>query len=122
MLSKIKIKMTNGIGNNLYFITKNFFYFVIWIWSVILSKSNYASLTIVKRGPEDVGKAFEYIFKNWIPKSIYIPTGAPGFIYYDDSFFSIFNKNGYEGNLKATVYVPIKPFIIKRIFKFFRFI
>ena len=86
--------------------------------SVILPKSNYATLTIVKRGPEDVGKAFGYIFKTWIPKSIYIPTGTPGFIYYDDQFFSIFNKKGYEGNPLATVYVPIKPLLIKRILKF----
>ena len=86
--------------------------------SVILPKSNYATLTIVKKGPEDVGKAFGYIFKTWIPKSIYIPTGAPGFIYYDDQFFSIFNKKGYEGNPLATVYVPIKPLLIKRILKF----
>ncbi len=90
--------------------------------SVLLSKSDYASLTIVKKGPEDVGKAFEHILKNWIPKSIYIPTGAPGFIYYDDRFFSIFNKNGYEGNPQATVYVPIKPFLTKRILKFLRII
>ncbi|MBE9511081.1 MAG: effector binding domain-containing protein [Bacteroidetes bacterium] len=87
--------------------------------SVILPKSNYASLTIVKRGPEDVGKAFGHIYEKWIPKSIYIPTGAPGFIYYDNRFFSVFNKEGYKGNPIATVNVPIKPFFIKRILKLF---
>jgi len=76
--------------------------------SEVLSKSIYVSLKIVKRGPEDVGKAIENIFNKWIPKSIYIPTGAPSFIYYDDEFFSVFNEKGYEGNPLATVFVPVK--------------
>jgi len=88
--------------------------------STILSKSKYATLTIVKRGPEDVGKAFGHIIKKWIPKSIYIPTGEPMFIYYDNRFFSIFNEKGYDGNPLATVYVPIKPLFIKRILKLLR--
>jgi len=76
--------------------------------SMVLSESMYASLKIVKRGPEDVGKAFETILSNWIPKSNYIPTGTPGFIYYDDEFFSVFNEKGYDGNPLATVFVPVK--------------
>jgi len=76
--------------------------------STILSESMYVSLKIVKRGPEDVGKAFETIINNWIPKSNYNPTGAPLFIYYDDEFFSVFNEKGYEGNPLATVFVPVK--------------
>lgn len=87
-----------------------------------LSASKYATLKIVKRGPEDVGKAFEFIFKKWIPKSVYIPTGAPAFIYYDQDFFSVFNEKGYQGNPLATVYVPVKPLVIKQILKFLRII
>jgi predicted transcriptional regulator YdeE len=88
--------------------------------STVLPKSKYATLTIVKRGPEDVGRAFGQIFEKWIPKSIYIPTGKPSFIYYDERFFSVFNEKGYDGNPLATVYVPIKPLFIKRILKFLR--
>jgi|GEM_PF-2087610 len=87
---------------------------------VLLPASQYASLNIVKRGPEDVGQAFEAIYKKWIPKSIYIPTGSPGFIYYDENFFSVFNEKGYAGNPRATVFVPVKPLFIKRILKFLK--
>ncbi len=85
-----------------------------------LPASKYATLKIVKRGPEDVGKAFEYIYKKWIQKSAYIPTGAPAFIYYDQDFFSVFNEKGYQGNPQATVYVPVKLLAIKQILKFFK--
>lgn len=87
---------------------------------VTLKSSKYVSAKIVKRGPEDVGKAFEYIYKSWMPKSIYIPTGAPAFIYYDSEFFSVFNSRDYAGNPMATVYVPIKPLLIKKILRFFK--
>jgi AraC family transcriptional regulator len=87
-----------------------------------LPASKYATLKIVKRGPEDVGKAFEHIYKKWIPKSVYIPTGAPAFIYYDQDFFSVFNEKGYQGNPQATVYVPVKALAIKQILKFLRII
>lgn len=90
--------------------------------SVTFKPSKYASVKIVKRGPEDVGNAFQYIYKSWMPKSIYIPTGAPGFIYYDSDFFSVFNKQGYSGNPMATVYVPIKPLLLKQFLKFFKII
>jgi predicted transcriptional regulator YdeE len=89
---------------------------------VTLPASKYATLKIVKRGPEDVGKAFEHIFKKWIPKSVYIPTGAPAFIYYDQDFFSVFNEKGYSGNPQATVYVPVKLLAIKQILKFLKII
>lgn len=77
--------------------------------SITLPKSEYAILTIVKRGPEDVAKAIKYIYEEWLPESDYVSTGAPGFIYYDDRFFSVFNKHGYGGNPVADIYVPIKP-------------
>lgn len=86
--------------------------------SLTLPVSKYVAIKIIKRGPEDVGKAFGYIFKEWIPNSVYIPTGEPAYIYYDDEFFSIYNEKGYEGNPLATVYVPIKPLFIKRFIGF----
>jgi AraC family transcriptional regulator len=87
---------------------------------LVLPSSKYASVKIIKRGPEDVGSAFGHIFKEFIPNSIYIPTGEPAFIYYDEEFFSIFNAKGYAGNPMATVYVPIKPLFIKSALKFLR--
>ncbi len=87
---------------------------------LLLRPSKYVSVKIVKRGPEDVGKAFGYIFEQWIPKSIYIPTGEPAFVYYDDEFFSVFNTYGYAGNPMATVYIPIKALFIKKLLNFLR--
>jgi AraC family transcriptional regulator len=78
-----------------------------------LPASIYVTLKTVKRGPEDVGKAFGYLYKEWIPNSVYIPTGKPAYIYYDEEFFNIFNEKGYEGNPLATVYVPVKPLFVK---------
>jgi len=83
-----------------------------------LPASKYVAIKIIKRGPEDVGRAFGFIYKEFIPNSIYIPTGEPAFIYYDDEFFSIFNEKGYAGNPLATVYVPIKPLFIKQVLNF----
>ena len=80
-----------------------------------LPASLYVSIKIIKRGPEDVGRAFGYIYKEFIPGSIYVPTGEPAFIYYDDEFFSVFNEKGYAGNPMATVYVPVKPLFVKKM-------
>jgi len=85
-----------------------------------LPASRYIAVKIIKRGPVDVGNAFAFIYKEWIPNSIYIPTGEPAFIYYDDEFFSIYNEKGYAGNPLATVYVPIKSLFIKKLLKFLR--
>jgi len=87
---------------------------------LILPSSKYVTVKIVKRGPEDVGQAFGYIYKEWIPNTIYIPTGEPAFIYYDDEFFEIYNKHGYAGNPLATVFVPIKALFIKRLLNFLK--
>ena len=76
---------------------------------VVLPAGEYAMVSIVKRGPQDVGAAFAAIYEQWLPLSGYRPTGAPGFVYYDDRFFSIFNRVGYAGNPVADVYVPICP-------------
>lgn len=73
-----------------------------------LPAGDYARATIIKRGPQDVGAAFSSIYEHWLPASAYGPTGAPGFVYYDDRFFSIFNREGYAGNPVADVYVPIQ--------------
>lgn len=86
---------------------------------MVLPAGKYVAVKIIKRGPEDVGSAFGYIFKEFIPNSIYIPTGEPAFIYYDEEFFSIYNVKGYAGNPLATVYVPIKPLFVKRLLNFF---
>lgn len=83
-----------------------------------LPASKYVAIKIIKRGPEDVGQAFGFIYKEFIPASIYIPTGKPAYIYYDDEFFSIYNQQGYAGNPLATVYVPIKPLFIKSVLNF----
>jgi predicted transcriptional regulator YdeE len=85
---------------------------------IYLPAAKYVTVKTVKRGPEDVGKAFEFIFKSWIPGSIYMPSGKPAFIYYDYAFFEVFNQYGYAGNPEATVFVPIKPLFIKRILGF----
>jgi len=85
---------------------------------IFLPASRYVAVKTVKRGPEDVGKAFEFIYKTWIPDSIYIPTGKPAFIYYDKAFFEVFNKHGYAGNPEATVFVPVKPLFIKALLGF----
>lgn len=84
-----------------------------------LPASKYVAIKIIKRGPDDVGKAFGYIYKEFIPNSIYIPTGEPAFIYYDEEFFDVFNEVGYKGNPLATVYVPVKALIIKQVLDFF---
>lgn len=52
--------------------------------------------------------------------SIYVPTGAPAFIYYDKEFFDVFNSSGYDWNPMATIYVPVKALLIKRLFSFFK--
>ncbi len=83
-----------------------------------LPAGKYVAIKIIKRGPEDVGQAFGYIYKEYIPNSIYIPTGEPAFIYYDDEFFNIYNEKGYAGNPLATVYVPVKPLFIKQALNF----
>lgn len=83
--------------------------------NLLLPASKYISVRIVKRGHEDVGNAFGYIFKDWMPKSIYIPTGKPAFIYYDEDFFRVYNQDGYSGNPRATIFVPIKPLLLKKI-------
>ena len=85
-----------------------------------LPASKYVAIKIIKRGPEDIGRAFGFIYKEFIPNSIYIPTGEPAFIYYDDEFFSVFKKHGYAGNPLATVYVPIKTLGIKKLLNFLR--
>jgi predicted transcriptional regulator YdeE len=85
---------------------------------LVLPASKYVGIKIIKRGPEDVGMAFGYIYKEFIPNSIYIPTGEPAFIYYDNEFFSIYDKKGYAGNPLATVYVPVKPLFIKQVLNF----
>jgi predicted transcriptional regulator YdeE len=82
---------------------------------LVLKKSKYVSIEIIKKGHSDVGNAFNYIFKEWIPNSVYIPTGEPAFIYYDDRYFSEFNKDEKNKKPIATIYVPIKPFFIKRV-------
>lgn len=76
---------------------------------LMLPASDYAVLTIIKRGPQDVGSGFAYIYEEWLPTSDYRPANAPCFIYYDDRFFSIFNQQGYAGNPIAELYVPIQP-------------
>jgi len=85
-----------------------------------LPGSSYVSLRTVKRGPDDVGNAFGYLYKTWIPDSEYIPTGKPAFIYYDEDFFRVYNKQGYAGNPEATVFVPVRKLLIKRIVRFLR--
>jgi AraC family transcriptional regulator len=87
---------------------------------MVLPSSRYVTLKTIKRGPEDVGKAFEFIYKTWIPNSIYIPSGKPAFIYYDEEFFNMYNVHGYSGNPEATVYVPIKPLFIKKLLNMLR--
>jgi AraC family transcriptional regulator len=77
--------------------------------SIMLPQGEYVVLTIIKRGPEDVGQGFQYLYEKWLPQSVYRPTDAPGFIYYDERFFSVFNKHGYAGNPIADLYVPVKP-------------
>lgn len=76
--------------------------------SLILPESEYVKMTIIKRGNEDVSNAFSYIIEKWLPESNYVASGLPGFIYYDDRFFSIFDKYGYEGNPIVDIYVSIK--------------
>jgi AraC family transcriptional regulator len=77
--------------------------------SVEVPASQYAMATIIKRGAEDVGKAFGYIDQKWLPRSDYMPGNSLPFIYYDDRFFSIFNEQGYEGSPVADVYFPVNP-------------
>ena len=74
---------------------------------VYFPEIEYVSLKIIKRGHEDVGRAFKHIIEGWLPKSEYEMANIPGFIYYYQEFFSVFYKDGYAGNPSATVYVPI---------------
>lgn len=74
---------------------------------IYFPESEYVSLKIIKRGHEDVGRAFKYIIGEWLPKSEYEAANIPGFIYYDQDFFSVFHRDGYAGNPSATIYVPI---------------
>ncbi|MFP4471222.1 MAG: GyrI-like domain-containing protein [Bacteroidota bacterium] len=75
--------------------------------SMVLSGGDYVRMSIVKRGPEDVGRAFGYLYNEWMSGSGYVPSGAPAFIYYDEQFFTVFNSTGYAGNPPATVYIPV---------------
>jgi predicted transcriptional regulator YdeE len=77
--------------------------------SIILPTGQYVVLTMVKRGPEDVGQGFQYVNEKWLPQSAYKPTGTPSFIYYDERFFSVFDKQGYAGNPIVDLYIPIQP-------------
>jgi len=76
---------------------------------VTLSPGEYAVTSTVKRGPDDVGSAFRHIYEEWLPASPYEAAGAPGFVRYDERFFSVFRERGYAGNPVVDVYVPITP-------------
>jgi AraC family transcriptional regulator len=76
--------------------------------SVDMPASQYATATFIKRGFEDVSRAFGFVDQEWLPKSDYVRGNSPGFVYYDDRFFSIFNEQGYEGNPVADVYFPVQ--------------
>ena len=75
--------------------------------SLTLPKSEYAAMPVVKRGNADGMSAINYILKEWLPKSDYAPKPTPGFIYYDERFFSIYHKQGYAGNPVGEFYVPV---------------
>ncbi len=76
--------------------------------SHVIEAKTYASLEIIKRGNEDVGRAFALIVEDWLPESGWQLADGPAFIYYDQRFKSIYEAEGYSGNPPATVYVPIK--------------
>lgn len=77
--------------------------------SLDMLASQYAKVTITKRGFDDVYKGFMYLENEWLPQSDYVKVLAPPFIYYDDRFFSIFNEQGYAGNPLADLYLPVQP-------------
>jgi len=75
---------------------------------ITLPASKYVEMEIIKKGYDDVGAAFKYLYEEWIPANNYEQGDSCGFIYYDKRFFSVYDRYGYEGNPKAVVYVPLK--------------
>ena len=75
--------------------------------SMTLPSNEYVKLPFIKRGNKDGLAAFGFILNDWLPKSGYSQLKAPAFIYYDERFFSVFDKVGYNGEPIGELNIPI---------------
>jgi len=74
-----------------------------------ISAGNYAVTSFLKKGNKDVLMAVKHITDKWIPENGYeMDHQKPGCIYYDEDFITGYEENGYEGNLIAKVFIPVK--------------
>ena len=76
--------------------------------TITVPESNYAVTSFIKRGNKDVLGAVKYVTEIWMPENGYVGDQAkPAFIYYEESFISGYEENGYDGNLTAQVFIPL---------------
>ena len=75
--------------------------------NLIIPKQDYAAMTFIKRGNQDVMETLNYITQEWLPGSGYKPADGPGFILYGKPFFTIYEKYGYDGNPVAHAFFAI---------------
>jgi len=77
--------------------------------TITIPASNFAVASFTKRGNKDVLMAVKHITEIWIPENEYTEDHQkPGCIYYDESFITGYEGQGYEGNLTAKVFIPVK--------------
>lgn len=75
--------------------------------SISVPEQDYAVLTFIKRGNKDVMAAYQRITQDWLPGSGYRPAGGPGFILYRESFFSVYERYGYDGDPVAHAFFSV---------------
>ncbi len=77
--------------------------------TITIPAGNYAVTSFTKRGNMDVLMTVKYITEKWIPENGYTEDHQkPGCIYYEESFITGYEESGYDGNLTAKVFIPVK--------------
>lgn len=77
--------------------------------TITIPTGNYAVTSFTKRGNKDVLMAAKYITEEWIPKNGHTEDHQkPGCIYYDEAFINGYEEKGYDGNLTAQIFIPVK--------------
>lgn len=77
--------------------------------TITIPESKYAVTSFIKKGNKDVLGAVKFITEKWMPENGYIEDHQkPACIYYEESFISGYEEKGYDGNLTAQVFIPVK--------------
>ncbi len=77
--------------------------------TITVPASNYAVTSFIKKGNKDVLGAVKYVTEKWMPENGHIEDLLkPACIYYDENFVTGYEEKGYEGNLTARVFIPLK--------------